>query len=104
MSGAVKLHLLHRRRRIIRRVATTRNLTVAFLHLRRETHAVAQLDVALYLQPPVYGQFFLRGDRHIRWKTPLQGRGYSVQRDKIFTDTRIHRAPDCAITYMESNV
>jgi len=27
-----------------------------------------------------------------------------VSRDRIFTDTRIHRAPDCAITWQERNI
>jgi hypothetical protein len=30
-----------------------------------------------------------------------QGRGYNAHIDKIFTDGRIHRAPDCAITERE---
>ena len=101
MSHTVKLHLLHRRRRIVHREVLTRNVTVTFLHLRMETHAAAELDVAFFncSHRPMAGSSFA-GTVTFVGRRPT-GRGYSAQRDKIFTDTRIHRAPDCAVTRIE---
>ena len=45
MRRAIKFHLFHRRRCIVRDMPPTRNLTIIFLHFRLETHASVELDV-----------------------------------------------------------
>jgi hypothetical protein len=70
MLHAIVLHLLHGRRRMIHHATSARRVS-ALIHLPLQTREFVRLDVNFFGVRP-------------------------FSRDRIFTDTRIHRAPDCA--------